>query len=135
MTDLDLTLLTDQERKLYEKAIFDTDPHSPPRWFINDFTAALIAARAENQRKDEMLRSLEWSGSYWDSVSGEVLSVCPECDAPHSDMGHLVDCKLDTLLQSEKGGGALDEVRRTLTGNEHRREVEGDWSKFQKGGE
>lgn len=127
MTDQqDLSLLTDEERAVL--AQWDNTDINGLHGSFELLKEALIAARAEiarlqselevarmpiqgyraleaeNKRKDEMLRSLEWSGSYWDSVSGEVLSVCPECDAPHSDMGHLVDCKLDALLQSEKGG-------------------------------
>lgn len=103
MNDHDLSLLTDEEIRQEAEDICEQIDAAPVEGRIRALAKALMSARAENKRKDAMLRSLEWSGTYWDSVSGEVLSVCPECDAPHSDMGHLVDCKLEALLQSEKG--------------------------------
>ncbi|UYN89912.1 MAG: hypothetical protein KIT08_01415 [Anaerolineales bacterium] len=102
MTDQqDLSLLTEQDRDDIA-GIKEHIDASYSQECADRLASALIAARAENKRKDEMLRSLEWAGTLYDGSEYEGNAICPECDAPMSDGEHLVDCKLAALLQSEK---------------------------------
>lgn len=93
----DLSLLTDEERKKYRAL-----PYAVEEVAINDIREvfhALIASRAENKRKDEMLAKAEES-LIW--ASGAFQS--DEESAAWVKHGRPVLDDLRALLQSEKGG-------------------------------
>ncbi len=93
MTNTHYLLLTDEERVLYER-LAEGLPES-----ARMFAAALMAARAENKRKDEMLHDVD---TLLDGMS--LLGVHDWLLPANRDVYADVHQRVRALLQSEKGG-------------------------------
>lgn len=104
MIDQDLTLLTDEERKDTASALRALEDkrgtaHSPTasQIVIGKLTAALIAARAENKRKDEEIAKYRYGLM---QISAITNSMHRDPASAANDMQQIARA----LLQSEKGG-------------------------------
>lgn len=97
MTDQDLTLLTDEEREAVKWV--ENTGDGPLAGGAQLFLRSLIAARAENQRKDEALRLALPVLEY---IKADGWDEAPPITWPYDE--HLALEKVRTaLLQSEKG--------------------------------
>lgn len=54
--------------------------------------------RAENAELREVLSRVQWSSTL-EIEDGDTCAVCPWCDAPKVDGGHLRNCRLAAALR------------------------------------
>lgn len=106
MSELDLTLLTDEERDIWEHANNRHMSAQRSKYFIGQVLTALIAARAENRRKDAVLTKLIDAAEQGRTLlrqMAEVSSLAARRDG-HKRADAIDDVLKEAaaLLQSEK---------------------------------